>query len=143
MFHELLIVPTKTGFGGDTFDDADTAGGTLLIVDRTRLPRLPAQNQCIELRPIGEQVTTVTLIIEVDVLGKKIGRDGVVIQVRLQFIEIDAFNPQIAARLTGSLAHWRRHSPRRQESMKRELSRLLDRPDVSRDVFEIATKALA
>ncbi len=60
-----------------------------------------------------------------------------------RIIEIDAFNPQVAARLTSSLAHWRRHNEPRQELMKRELGRLLDRPDVSRDVFEIATKALA
>jgi aminopeptidase N len=60
-----------------------------------------------------------------------------------RIIEIDAFNPQIAARLTGSLAHWRRHDERRQELMKRELGGVLDRRGVSRDVFEIATKALA
>ncbi|MGE4609484.1 MAG: aminopeptidase N [Myxococcota bacterium] len=60
-----------------------------------------------------------------------------------RIIEIDAFNPQVAARLIGSLAHWRRHGEQRQELMKRELGLLLDRPDVSRDVFEIATKTLA
>jgi len=60
-----------------------------------------------------------------------------------RILEIDAFNPQVAARLANSLAHWRPHNETRQELMKHELGRLLDRPDVSHDVFEIATKALA
>ncbi len=55
---------------------------------------------------------------------------------------LDAFNPAIAARLLSPLARWRRQSPERQEMMKEHLRTLLSREGVSKDVFEICTKAL-
>jgi aminopeptidase N len=59
-----------------------------------------------------------------------------------QVIALDAFNPQIAARLLLPLTRWRRQDPPRQELMKAELRRVLERSGCSRDVFEIASKAL-
>lgn len=55
---------------------------------------------------------------------------------------LDSFNPSIAARLLSPLARWRRQSPERQEMMKGHLRQLLEREGVSKDVFEICTKAL-
>jgi aminopeptidase N len=60
-----------------------------------------------------------------------------------QVMKLDAFNPQIAARLTTPLTRWGRQDAARQVVMKAELQRLLDRPGCSKDVFEIASKALA
>jgi aminopeptidase N len=60
-----------------------------------------------------------------------------------QVMTLDAFNPQIAARFLAPLTRWRRQDVPRQERMKDELRRVLERPGCSRDVFEIASKALA
>jgi len=60
-----------------------------------------------------------------------------------QVMAIDAFNPQIAARFLVPLTRWRRQDEARQALMKKEIQRVLTRPGVSKDVFEIATKALA
>jgi len=60
-----------------------------------------------------------------------------------QVMKLDAFNPQIAARLMTPLTRWKRQNEARQGIMKRELQRILDRTGCSKDVFEIATKALA
>jgi aminopeptidase N len=60
-----------------------------------------------------------------------------------QVMKLDAFNPQIAARLMMPLTRWKRQNEARQGVMKRELQRILDRPGCSKDVFEIATKSLA
>jgi len=59
-----------------------------------------------------------------------------------QICALDAFNPQIAARFLTPLTRWARQDPPRQTMMKRELQRILDRPGVSRDVYEIASKSL-
>jgi aminopeptidase N len=56
---------------------------------------------------------------------------------------LDAFNPQIAARMLTPLTRWRRQDEARQGLMKRELQRVLDREGCSKDVYEIASKALA
>ena len=60
-----------------------------------------------------------------------------------QVMAIDAFNPQIAARFLVPLTRWRRQDEARQALMKKQIERVLARPGVSKDVFEIATKALA
>ncbi|MDX2014803.1 MAG: aminopeptidase N [Myxococcaceae bacterium] len=56
---------------------------------------------------------------------------------------LDAFNPQIAARMLTPLTRWRRQDEPRQALMKRELQRVLDREGCSKDVYEIASKSLA
>ena len=55
---------------------------------------------------------------------------------------LDAFNPQIAARMLTPLTRWKRQNGPRQQLMRAELHRVLGRDGVSNDVAEIATKAL-
>jgi len=58
-------------------------------------------------------------------------------------LELDALNPQIAARLVGSLSHWHKFDLKRQKLMKQQLTRIVNDPKLSKDVYEIATKSLA
>jgi aminopeptidase N len=58
-------------------------------------------------------------------------------------IEIDPLNPQIAARLMGSLSRWRKFDAARRDLMKGELERILATPRLSKDTYEIASKTLA
>jgi aminopeptidase N len=60
-----------------------------------------------------------------------------------QIIAIEAFNPQIAARLVQPLTRWKRFDEARQRHMRGGLERILNRTTVSRDVDEIVRKALA
>ncbi len=57
-------------------------------------------------------------------------------------LELDPLNPQIAARLLGALNRWQRYDEHRQALMKAELERILAAPGLSRDTYEIASKAL-
>jgi aminopeptidase N len=57
-------------------------------------------------------------------------------------LELDAINPQVAARMARLFSRWRRFDPARQKLMQGELQRILERPGVSRDVYEIASKSL-
>ena len=57
-------------------------------------------------------------------------------------IELDKFNPQIAARLLLPLTKWRRHEGERSEAMQKQLARVLASPELSRDTYEIASKSL-
>ena len=57
-------------------------------------------------------------------------------------IEIDALNPQIAARLLGVFSRWRRFDQRRQALLKSELERVLTIPNLSKDTYEVASKSL-
>ena len=58
-------------------------------------------------------------------------------------IELDAINPQVAARLLTSLGRWRRFDAGRQAKMKAALEGILATPRLSRDVYEIAKKSLS
>ncbi|MFP4080373.1 MAG: aminopeptidase N [Ectothiorhodospira sp.] len=58
-------------------------------------------------------------------------------------LELDALNPQVAARLTTSLVRWRRFDAPRRERMRAALERIVARPGVSPDVYEVASRALA
>jgi aminopeptidase N len=58
-------------------------------------------------------------------------------------IELDALNPQVAARLLAPLGRWRRFDADRQAKMRAALERILAAPRLSRDVYEIASKSLA
>ena len=58
-------------------------------------------------------------------------------------IELNALNPQVAARLVGGLNAWRRYDEGRQALMRGELERILATEGLAKDVFEIVTKALA
>lgn len=59
-----------------------------------------------------------------------------------QVLTLNAFNPQIAARLMTALTRWRKYDPIRQEGMRRQLERILTAPELSPDVYEIAAKSL-
>ncbi|BCU06929.1 aminopeptidase N [Allochromatium tepidum] len=58
-------------------------------------------------------------------------------------LELDPVNPLLAARLLKPLVRWRRFDPERQTLMRAELERVLGGRDLSSDVFEVVSKALA
>ena len=57
-------------------------------------------------------------------------------------IELNSINPQIAARLLTPMRDWRKYSQDRQAGMKNALERILATPNLSPDVYEIASKSL-
>jgi len=57
-------------------------------------------------------------------------------------VTLDKINPQIAARMLAPLGRWRRMDEGRQTKMRDALEEISSTQGVSRDVFEIATKAL-
>ncbi|WP_456378036.1 aminopeptidase N [Thiolapillus sp.] len=57
-------------------------------------------------------------------------------------LELDAINPQIAARLLRNLSRWRRYDENRQQLAKAQLERISSRETISPDVYEVATKSL-
>ena len=60
-----------------------------------------------------------------------------------QVLVLNELNPQIASRMITGLAQWRRYDGERQELMKRELQRIVNTEQLSKDVYEIASKSLA
>jgi len=59
-----------------------------------------------------------------------------------QILTLNAFNPQIAARLMAAFTRWRKYDPARRQRMHEELERILAAPELSPDVYEIAAKTL-
>ncbi|MBI5556162.1 MAG: aminopeptidase N [Deltaproteobacteria bacterium] len=59
-----------------------------------------------------------------------------------QVLAVDRINHQIAARLLNPLSRWRRFDASRQTLMRRELERILAGKELSRDVYEVASKSL-
>ena len=59
-----------------------------------------------------------------------------------QVLILDDLNPQVAARLLAPLGQWRRFDAGRQKLMRESLQRVLAKPNLSRDVYEIASKSL-
>jgi aminopeptidase N len=59
-----------------------------------------------------------------------------------QALALNAFNPQIAARLMAAFTRWRHYDPVRQEAMRSQLERVLAAPNLSPDVYEIVAKSL-
>ena len=57
-------------------------------------------------------------------------------------IQLNATNPQIAARLLGPLSQWRRFDSPRQQQMRAQLQRILASERLSPDVYEVASKGL-
>jgi aminopeptidase N len=57
-------------------------------------------------------------------------------------IELNAFNPQIAARMAGAFSCWKRMDGGRQELMKAQLLRIQNEPELSKDLMEIIQKTL-
>ena len=60
-----------------------------------------------------------------------------------QILAVDAFNPAIAARLIDPLGAWRRYKPELGELMREQLQRIVEAPGLSKNVFEMASRALA
>ncbi len=60
-----------------------------------------------------------------------------------QVLAVDAFNPNVAARLLEPLGQWARYTPQLGALMRAELERITRSPDLSKNVFELASKALA
>ena len=60
-----------------------------------------------------------------------------------QIIQLNSQNPQIASRLLTQLIKWKRYPKNQQDLMKRELQRILELPDLSKDVYEVVSKSLA
>jgi aminopeptidase N len=59
-----------------------------------------------------------------------------------QVLLIDPRNPQVASRILIPLGRWRRQAALRQAFMKGELQRILAAPQLSKQTYEIASKAL-
>ncbi|MFW5431191.1 MAG: aminopeptidase N [Methylophilaceae bacterium] len=57
-------------------------------------------------------------------------------------IELNAINPQIAARLVTPLKEWRRYTPALQAKMKAALEAIMETTNLSNDVFEVVSKSL-
>jgi len=60
-----------------------------------------------------------------------------------QILAVDAFNPMTAAKLVDALGGWRRFRPDLGALMKAELQRIAASPGLSKNVLELATRALA
>jgi aminopeptidase N len=60
-----------------------------------------------------------------------------------QILATDGFNPMTAARLVEPLGGWRRYKPELGRLMKGELERILASPGLSKNVFELVSRALA
>ncbi|MGQ9367472.1 aminopeptidase N [Azospirillum sp. ST 5-10] len=59
-----------------------------------------------------------------------------------QVLRLDPLNPQVAARLMGPFSRLRRFDADRQELMRGQLRRIVAQPDLSPDVYEVASKSL-
>jgi aminopeptidase N len=59
-----------------------------------------------------------------------------------RILELDAINPQVAARIVSSFNQWKRYEPGRSMLMRGELERIARQSGISKDVAEIAEKAL-
>ncbi|MGC9457519.1 MAG: aminopeptidase N [Halothiobacillaceae bacterium] len=59
-----------------------------------------------------------------------------------RIIELDALNPQVAARMAGAFNRWKHYGSSRRAMMQAQLERIIDRTECSPDVAEIVGKAL-
>jgi aminopeptidase N len=57
-------------------------------------------------------------------------------------LELNKLNPQVAARMLRIMARWQRYDAERQGMIKSQLQRILAAEDLSKDVFEVASKSL-
>lgn len=59
-----------------------------------------------------------------------------------QILEIDERNPQVASRLMAGFGQWRTLDTKRQMLIRAELERILSKPGLSSNVYELASKTL-
>jgi aminopeptidase N len=57
-------------------------------------------------------------------------------------MELDAINPQVAARLARALDRWKRLFEPFQSAAREAIARVAAKPDLSNDVREVVTRAL-
>ena len=57
-------------------------------------------------------------------------------------LDLDAINPQVSARLASSFNLWKKYDPQRQELMGQALERILSTQNLSKNVYEIISRAL-
>jgi aminopeptidase N len=60
-----------------------------------------------------------------------------------QIIALNTINPQVASRMLSALTQWRRYDGSRQALMKAQLERIMGTENISKDVYEVASKSLA
>ena len=58
-------------------------------------------------------------------------------------LRLDSINPQVAARLVGTLNNWRAYAQPYSQNMQQQLQRIAEQSELSKDVSEIVSKALA
>ena len=61
---------------------------------------------------------------------------------RERVLELDAFNPQVAARLARAMDRWRRLAEPWRSAAREAIERVAAKPDLSRDTREVVTRAL-
>jgi aminopeptidase N len=59
-----------------------------------------------------------------------------------QIIALNSINPQVASRMVSGLTQWKRFDENRQLLMKAALEKIINASDISKDVYEIASKSL-
>ncbi|MEM7016508.1 MAG: aminopeptidase N [Pseudomonadota bacterium] len=57
-------------------------------------------------------------------------------------LQLDSLNAQVAARMVNAFNQWRRFDEARQTLVQKQLQRIVDKADLSKDVYEIVRKAL-
>ena len=60
-----------------------------------------------------------------------------------QVIALNTINPQVASRMVSALTQWKRFDENRQAFMKLALEKIINTANISKDVYEIASKSLA
>jgi aminopeptidase N len=58
-------------------------------------------------------------------------------------LEIDTFNPQVAARLARALDRWKKLAEPYRTAAREAIARVAAKPELSNDVREVVTRALA
>jgi aminopeptidase N len=58
-------------------------------------------------------------------------------------IELDAINPQVAARMANAFLHWRKLVPSQAKLMKQQIEVIVSTPNLSNDLNELMTTSLA
>ncbi len=59
-----------------------------------------------------------------------------------QLIKLDDINPMTAAKMASSLCKWQKHDAGRQEMMKKALNKIMQKPKLSENLFEVVSKSL-
>lgn len=58
-------------------------------------------------------------------------------------MELDSFNPQVAARLARALDRWKQLAEPYRSAARKAIARVADKTDLSKDTHEVISRALA